>query len=109
MAPPCKDVGRATLPIILFLQSPDVNCRRLNICESDRYIIGMPKRLPSPKETIKIRRLPVKGERIQLTATVTRVAEPEGHHQGFVTLHIPGAPAPITIPANYLDGDAGDA
>ena len=47
----------------------------------------------------------MKGEQIQLTATVTRITEPEGHHQGLVTLHTPGAPAPITIPANCLDGD----
>lgn len=60
------------------------------------------KRVPSPKETIKIRRLPTKGSTIRIEAEVTRVAEPEGAHQGYVTLRIPGAPAPVTIPASFL-------
>ena len=56
----------------------------------------------SPKNTIKIRRLPVKGETLQLTAEVTRVAEPQGAHEGLVTLRIAGYPSPITIPASLL-------
>lgn len=60
----------------------------------------------SPKDTIKIRRLPAKGATIQLAAEVTRVSEPEGSHQGLVTVRIAGYPAPITIPASYLpDGE----
>ena len=67
----------------LLLREPSPGSHRLNKSESGQYISDMPKsRVPSPKETIKIRRLPVKGEQIQLTATVTRVAEPDGHHQG---------------------------
>lgn len=62
----------------------------------------------SPKDTIQIRRLPIKGERLKLTVEVVRVAEPEGSHQGLVTLRIPGALAPVTIPANYLT-DVDDA
>jgi len=65
----------------------------------------MSKRVPSPKDTIKIRRLPAKGDTVQLAATVTRITEPEGSHRGLVTLRIPGAPAPITIDARYLDGE----
>ncbi len=63
-------------------------------------------RVPSPKDTIKIRRLPAKGDRLKLTVEVIRVAEPEGAHQGMVTLRIPGALAPVTIPAHYLPDDA---
>lgn len=65
----------------------------------------MPK---TPKETIKIRRLPVKGDRLNLKVEVLRVAEPEGSHEGMVTLRIPGALAPVTIPANYLTSAADD-
>lgn len=59
----------------------------------------------SPQETIKIRRLPTKGSTVRLEAEVTRVAEPEGGHQGLVTLRIPGYTTPITIPADYLPED----
>lgn len=59
-------------------------------------------RVSSPKQTIKIRRLPTKGEPLKLTVEVLRVAEPAGSHEGMVTLRIPGALAPVTIPANYL-------
>jgi len=62
----------------------------------------MPRSSKSPKDAIKIRRLPVIGERIKLTVEVTRVSEPEGEHYGMVTLRVPGALAPITIPANFL-------
>ena len=66
------------------------------------YIQGMAK---SPKDAFKIRRLPVKGQRLNLTVEVIRVAEPEGSHEGLVTLRVPGALAPITIPANFLPDD----
>ena len=66
------------------------------------------KRVPNPKETIKIRHLPAKGDRLRLTVEVLRVVEPEGGHHGMVTLRVPGALAPITIPANFLT-DADDA
>jgi hypothetical protein len=65
----------------------------------------MPRsRVPSPQETIKIRRLPVKkGDEIMVKATVTRV-DPE---TGKVTITVPGALAPITAPASYwLSDDA---
>jgi len=58
----------------------------------------MPK---SPKETIKIRMLPKAGDEI-----VTRVDEPAGNHRGRVTYRAPGAPAPVTIDASYLDDGA---
>jgi len=33
---------------------------------------------------------------------VTRLAEPQGSHEGLVTLRIAGYPSPITIPASLL-------
>lgn len=59
----------------------------------------------SPKDTIKIRRLPKVGDEILIRATVTRVAEPEGAHHGKVTYRAPGAPAPVTVDAQYVDVD----
>ena len=66
------------------------------------YLTGMAR---LPKETIKIRRLLVKGQRLNLSVEVIRVAEPEGSHDGLVTIRIPGALAPVTIPANFLPDD----
>lgn len=62
----------------------------------------------SPKDVIKIRRdLPRVGTKVLIEAEITRVSEPEGGHQGRVTLRVAGAPAPITIDARYVpDGDA---
>lgn len=63
-------------------------------------------RVPSPKDTIKIRRLPKVGDRITIEVEVTRVDEPEGGHQGRVTYRVPGGAAPITVSAGYIpDGD----
>ena len=59
----------------------------------------MSTRVKSPKESITIRRLPVKkGDEIMVKATVTRV-DPE---TGKVTISVPGALAPITAPASYF-------
>lgn len=68
----------------------------LNISESDQYIRGMPKRPPNPQETIKIRRLPTKGEPVTITGTVTRA---DGD---TVTFRIPGYDIPVTVKAAYL-------
>jgi hypothetical protein len=62
----------------------------------------MPARQKTPKEAVKVRRLPIKGETLQLSAEVTRVAKPQGSHEGLVTLRIAGYPSPITIPASLL-------
>jgi hypothetical protein len=43
---------------------------------------------------------------IEISTGATLVAE--GAHQGVVTLRIPGALSPVTIPANYL-ADASEA
>ncbi len=70
------------------------------------YVLAMSTPRKSPKDTIKIRRLPKVGDEILIRAKVTRVAEPEGGHRGLVTYRAPGAPAPVTIDARYLDDDA---
>jgi hypothetical protein len=59
----------------------------------------------SPRETIKIRRLPTKGSTVRIEAEVTRVAQPEAGHHCRVTLRIPGYGTPITIPASFLADD----
>lgn len=57
------------------------------------------KRIPNPQETIKIRRLPVKGEPITITGTVTRSDDET------VTFRIPGYDIPVTVKAAYLTKD----
>jgi len=56
----------------------------------------------SPRSTVKVRRLPQKGDEVTLRATVTRTSE--GDRQ-TVTLRIKGHDYPITIPADYLHND----
>ena len=62
-------------------------------------------RVPSPQDTIQIRRLPKVGDKLTIKVRVTRVAEPEGSHQGHVSYLAPGVPTPITVPAAYVTGD----
>ena len=57
----------------------------------------MPKRVPNPQETIKILRLPTKGEPVTITGTVTRA---DGD---TVTFRIPGYDIPVTVKAAYLN------
>jgi hypothetical protein len=59
-------------------------------------------RVPSPRETLKVRR---KGDTVRLTATVTRVDDEENPHLRRVTVTIPGYPIPITLPDAFLNGD----
>ncbi len=67
----------------------------------------MATRAKSPKDTIKIRRLPAKGATIKLEAEVVRVAPAEGSNPDLVTVRIPGYSIPITLNARYLAGDDG--
>jgi len=62
----------------------------------------MSKRVPIPRETIKVSRLPAKGDTLKLTAEVVRLAEGEDGRQGLVTVRIPGYPIPISLPESYL-------
>jgi hypothetical protein len=64
----------------------------------------MAKRPPSPKDTIKIRRLPKQGDTFQLTATVTKVLDHDNPHLTKVTLRIPGYGIPITLTEATLLG-----
>lgn len=59
----------------------------------------MPKRVPNPQETIKIRRRPAKGEPVTITGTVTRADEKT------VTFRISGHPIPVTVPRSALSED----
>jgi hypothetical protein len=64
-------------------------------------------RIPGPKETIKIRRLPKEGEETTLRARVTRTGR-NGHDTAdTVTVAIPGYSIPVTLDAAYL-GKADD-
>lgn len=59
-------------------------------------------RVPSPKDVIRVRRLPKVGDEITIKVKVTRVVEPEGSHAGLVTYEAPGAPAKTTVAASYI-------
>ena len=79
----------------------------LNIPALAPYISGMSKsRVPSPKETLKVRRLkPKAGDTIQLTGTITKVRDHENPRLTKVTLRIPGYGIPVTLSAATLFGD----
>jgi len=62
----------------------------------------MPTRSKSPKDTIKIRRLPLKGQTVRIEAEVIRVAPAEGSNPDMVTFRIPGYPIPVTLDARHL-------
>jgi hypothetical protein len=66
----------------------------------------MPRR-PSPKEVIKVRRLPQKGDEITLRVTVTRTGRNRWDTGDTITVRIPGHDIPVTIEANYLSRDEG--
>jgi len=69
------------------------------------------KRVPTPRETIKIRRssepatkLPPVGSKIPIEATVTRHGRNSYGTADTITVRIPGYDTPITITAAYLLG-----
>lgn len=63
------------------------------------------KRVPSPKDTITIRRLPAKGETVQLTATVTRVDPNDADTRwDRITVKIPGYSIPVTLHVKDIAG-----
>ena len=64
-------------------------------------------RVPSPKDVIKIRRLPAQGEPIQITGTVVKVSDDEPGRRK-VTFRLVGYPIPITLSETSLaPGDDG--
>lgn len=58
----------------------------------------------SPKETIKVRRLPKVGDTITIKATVTRIGRNTWDTADTLTVRIPGHDVPVTAPAEYLLG-----
>jgi hypothetical protein len=84
----------------------------LNISPAAPYISGMPsKRVPSPKETIKVRRsdkpatkLPPVGSKIPIEATVTRHGRNGYDTADTITIRIPGYDIPVTVTAKYVLG-----
>lgn len=66
------------------------------------------KRVSTPRETVKVRRLPAKGDKISLTAEVTRVGRNGFDTADTITLRIPGYGIPLTINADLLLGESDD-
>jgi hypothetical protein len=62
----------------------------------------MPAKTKTPKETIKIRRLPVKGAKLLVPLEVTRTGRNTFDTADTITIKIPGASTPVTIVADYL-------
>jgi hypothetical protein len=62
----------------------------------------MPAKTKTPKETIKIRRLPVKGAKLLVPLEVTRTGRNTFDTADTITIRIPGASTPVTINAEYL-------
>lgn len=67
------------------------------------------RRVPSPQETIKIRRsarpatkLPPVGSKIPIEATVTRHGRNSFDTADTITIRIPGFETPVTVTAKYL-------
>jgi hypothetical protein len=63
----------------------------------------MPRR--TPKETLQIKRLPQKGDKLPLTVEVTRTGRNTWDTGDTVTIRIPGYDYPVTIRASALKGD----
>ncbi len=61
-------------------------------------------RVPSPKETIKIRRLKV-GDEVLIKARVTRVGRNRWDTADLATFKLNGIPTPISGDPQYVLGD----
>jgi hypothetical protein len=81
---------------------------RLNISHRPPYILGMANSRKSPQDTLKIHRLPKKGQTVRIEAEIVRVDAAEGTGHDRVTFRIAGYPIPVTIDARHL-ADADDA
>ena len=69
------------------------------------------KRVPTPRETIKVRRsaapatrLPPIGSKIPIEATVVRHGRNGYDTADTITIRIPGFDIPVTVNAAYLTG-----
>lgn len=65
----------------------------------------MPK---SPKETIKIRRLPPKGATLRIPVEVTRTGRNSWDTGDTITIRIHGFSTPVTVSAEHLLKDVDD-
>ena len=73
----------------------------LNKFESAPYILGMPsKRVPTPEQTIHIRRLPKLGEKILVELEVKRTGCNSHDTADMVTVEIPGFTG-VKVTANW--------
>jgi hypothetical protein len=68
----------------------------------------MPSSKRTPKNTVKVRRLPQVGEEIMIKAIVTRTGRNRFDTADTITVRIGDHPAPVTATAKYLLGDAAD-
>jgi hypothetical protein len=69
------------------------------------YISGMSKFPRTPKNSVKVRRLPEKGAEITLKATVTRTGRNTYGTADTITVRIDGYSVPVTLPANAVLGE----
>jgi hypothetical protein len=70
--------------------------------------MAMATRRKSPQETLAIRRLPAKGDKVQITAEVTRVGPGEDSRWDKLTIRIPGYSVPVTAYVHDLLGGDDD-
>jgi hypothetical protein len=68
----------------------------------------MPSARKSPKDVVKIRRLPKKGEILEVPLVVTRVGRNSHDTADTITVRIPGFSTPVTVNAEYLLGEEKD-
>jgi hypothetical protein len=59
----------------------------------------------TPKNTVKIRRLPQVGDEITIKATVTRTGRNVHDTGDTITLRIPGFDTPVTVNPAYLEAE----
>lgn len=65
----------------------------------------MPSSKRTPKDTVKVRRLPQVGEEILIKAIVTRTGRNRFDTADTITVRIADHPAPVTATAKYLLGE----
>ena len=68
----------------------------------------MPSSKRTPKDTIKVRRLPPVGEKIMVPVEVTRHGMNSFGTAETITIRIPGFATPVTVTAKYLLGERDD-
>lgn len=62
----------------------------------------MPSSKRTPKDIVKVRRLPKVGEEITIKAVVTRTGRNTYDTADTITLRIPGYDVPVTVNPEYL-------